>query len=183
MGTRRLTTPIDKATVAKLKAGDQVLISGDIYTARDAAHKKMASLLSSKKKLPFNIKGAVIYYVGPTPSRPGNPIGSAGPTTSGRMDPYTPRLISLGLKGIIGKGKRSPEVIAALKKYKAVYLAACGGAAALLAGKVLEKKLIAFPELEPESIYRLTVQDFPAVVVNDVKGKDLYEKQNRKTRE
>ncbi|AUG58299.1 MAG TPA: Fe-S-containing hydro-lyase [Ruminiclostridium sp.] len=170
-----IETPLTIEKAKKLKAGDIVSISGIIYTARDAAHKKMIALLGEGKELPFDIENQVIYYVGPCPARPGEVIGSAGPTTSGRMDAYTPELIKLGLKGMIGKGLRSKEVIDAMKKYGAVYFGAIGGAAALIALRIVKEEIIAFPELGAEAIRKLTVKDFPAVVVIDSEGNDLYE--------
>lgn len=170
-----IETPLTIEKAKKLKAGDVVSISGIIYTARDAAHKKMIALLGEGKELPFDIENQVIYYVGPCPARPGEVIGSAGPTTSGRMDAYTPELIKLGLKGMIGKGLRSKEVIDAMKKYGAVYFGAIGGAAALIALRIVKEEIIAFPELGAEAIRKLTVKDFPAVVVIDSEGNDLYE--------
>lgn len=170
-----IETPLTIEKAKKLKAGDTVSISGIIYTARDAAHKKMIALLGEGKELPFDIENQVIYYVGPCPARPGEVIGSAGPTTSGRMDAYTPELIKLGLKGMIGKGLRSKEVIDAMKKYGAVYFGAIGGAAALIALRIVKEEIIAFPELGAEAIRKLTVKDFPAVVVIDSEGNDLYE--------
>lgn len=170
-----IETPLTIEKAKKLKAGDIVSISGIIYTARDAAHKKMIALLGEGKELPFDIENQVIYYVGPCPARPGEVIGSAGPTTSGRMDAYTPELIKLGLKGMIGKGLRSKEVIDAMKRYGAVYFGAIGGAAALIALRIVKEEIIAFPELGAEAIRKLTVKDFPAVVVIDSEGNDLYE--------
>lgn len=159
----------------KLTIGQQVLISGKIYTARDAAHKKLVDLLKEGKPLPIDIKGQIIYYVGPSPAKPGQVIGSAGPTTSGRMDAYAPMLMAEGLKGMIGKGSRTKEVIEAMQKYKAVYFAAVGGAAALIAKKITSSKVVAYPELGPEAIHELTVEDLPVIVVNDIYGRDLYQ--------
>lgn len=170
----RITPPLTDADVERLKAGDKVLITGVLYTARDAAHKRLIELLDNGGVLPFDIKGALIYYVGPTPAKPGQVIGSAGPTTSGRMDAYTPRLLSLGLKGTIGKGLRSKEVIEAMKKYKAVYFAAVGGAAALISKRIKKSEVIAYEDLGTEAVRRLEVVDFPAIVVNDAKGGDLF---------
>ncbi len=170
----KITPPLSDADVDKLKAGDKVLITGILYTARDAAHKRLFELLERGEKLPFDVKGQLIYYVGPTPAKPGQVIGSAGPTTSGRMDAYTPRLLELGLKGTIGKGQRSQEVIEAMKKNKAVYLAAVGGAAALIAKSIKKAEVIAYEDLGPEAIRRLEVVDFPAIVVNDINGNDLF---------
>ena len=174
MAEVKLTTPLTDKDVESLNIGDKVLITGSILTGRDAAHKQLLELLDAGKALPIDLKGQIIYYVGPSPARPGNPVGSAGPTTSGRMDPYTPKLLALGLKGMIGKGSRSAEVIEACKKYKAVYLAAVGGAAALIARSIKKAEVVAYPELGPEAIRRLEVEDFPAVVVNDTRGNDLY---------
>jgi len=170
----KITSPLTDKDVEKLKAGDKVLITGVFYTARDAAHKRLIELLEGGKKLPFDIKGQLIYYVGPTPAKPGRIIGSAGPTTSGRMDAYTPRLLELGLKGTIGKGQRSQEVIEAMQKNKGVYLAAVGGAAALIAKTIKKAEIIAYEDLGPEAIRRLEVKDFPAIVINDIYGNDLF---------
>ncbi|MCX5884806.1 MAG: Fe-S-containing hydro-lyase [Proteobacteria bacterium] len=170
----KLKTPLDDQSVERLKSGDRVLLSGYVYSARDAAHKRLTDLLDKGEQLPFDIKGQVIYFVGPTPARPGRPIGSAGPTTSSRMDKYSPRLIAQGLKGMIGKGFRSAEVIEAMKKYKAVYFAAVGGAGALLALRIKESKIVAYEDLGPEAIRRLTLDNFPVIVVNDCRGNDLY---------
>lgn len=165
---------VDK-DVEDLEIGQKVLINGVIYTGRDSAHKRLVELLKQGKELPFDLKGQFIYYVGPSPAKPGQVIGSAGPTTAGRMDAYASKLIALGLKGMIGKGKRSPEVIEAMKKYKAVYFAAVGGAAALITKSIKECTVLAYPELGAEAIHRLVVENFPAIVVNDTKGRDLYE--------
>ena len=170
----KITTPLDTETLCKLKTGDKVLISGTIYTARDAAHKKMIDMLKQGKELPFDINGQIIYYVGPTPPKPGKIIGSAGPTTSTRMDAYTPELLALGLKGMIGKGLRSQAVKDAISKYKGIYLSSVGGAAAIISKSIVSAKLIAFEDLGPEAIRELVVKDFPAVVVNDCYGGDLY---------
>ena len=170
----RLTPPLADEDVERLKVGDKVLISGTIYTGRDAAHKRLIDLLDKGEELPFDVKGQIIYYVGPTPAKPGAVIGSAGPTTSGRMDAFAPRLMELGLKATIGKGQRSDEVKEAMKKHKAVYLAAVGGAAALIAGAVKKAEVIAYDDLGPEAIRRLEVEDFPAIVVNDAHGGDLF---------
>ena len=174
MSAIRITTPIDESVVENLKAGDLVLISGVIYTARDAAHKRMVEALERGEELPFDLKGQVIYYAGPAPARPGKPIGSVGPTTSYRMDPYAPKLLEAGLKGMIGKGSRSREVIEAIKKFKGVYFGAVGGAAAYLARCVKSAEIIAYEDLGPEAVRRLVVEDFPAFVINDIHGNDLY---------
>jgi len=175
MAEYKLKTPLSDEDVSKLKSGDIVYLSGVMYTARDAAHKRLVDLLLSGEELPFDVKGTVIYYVGPTPPKPGNPIGSAGPTTSYRMDPYAPILIEHGLKGMIGKGKRNEAVKEACKKHKAVYFGATGGAAALIAKAIKKAEVIAYPELGPEAVRRIEVEDFPVVVVNDTYGNDLYE--------
>jgi fumarate hydratase subunit beta len=178
----RLTTPLSEADVEKLGAGDRVLISGAIYTGRDAAHKRLIDLLKEGKNLPFDLQGQIIYYVGPTPAKPGQAFGSAGPTTSYRMDAYAPSLIERGLKGMIGKGMRSDNVKEAMKKYKAVYFAATGGAGALLGKKVKKAELVAYEDLGTEAIRKLEVEDFPVIVVNDVRGNDLYIEGERKYR-
>ncbi|GAB6157497.1 Fe-S-containing hydro-lyase [Desulfotomaculum varum] len=175
MNCVRLTTPLSDAAVANLRIGQQVLINGVIYTGRDAAHKRLVELLEQGKELPVDLRGQIIYYVGPSPAPPGKVIGSAGPTTAGRMDAYAPRLIELGLKGMIGKGARSETVKEAMQKYQAVYFAAVGGAAALIARCIKQAEVVAYPDLGPEAIYKLTVQDFPAIVVNDAYGGDLYQ--------
>ncbi|MBI4301001.1 MAG: Fe-S-containing hydro-lyase [Chloroflexi bacterium] len=171
----KITTPLTNEVVTSLQAGDQVTITGVIYTARDAAHKRMVEALERVEELPFDIRGQIIYYVGPSPAQPGQVIGSAGPTTSGRMDVYTPLLLAQGLRGMIGKGQRSSAVKEALKEYKAVYLAAIGGAGALIAKAIKKADLVAYPELGPEAILRLEVKDFPATVINDCHGGDLYQ--------
>ncbi|UCH08952.1 MAG: Fe-S-containing hydro-lyase [Deltaproteobacteria bacterium] len=170
----RLTTPLSTQDVEKLNIGDKVLLSGVLYTGRDAAHKRLFDLIADGKELPVDIQGQVIYYVGPTPAKPGKPIGSAGPTTSYRMDSFAPKLIELGLKGMIGKGNRSQAVMDAMKQYKAVYFGATGGAGALIAKRIKKAEIIAYPDLGPEAIRRLEVEDFPVTVVNDTKGNDLY---------
>jgi fumarate hydratase subunit beta len=169
-----LEAPFDDEKIKMLKAGDTVSINGIIYTARDAAHKKMISLINEGKPLPFDIRNQIIYYVGPCPARPGEVIGSAGPTTSSRMDAYAPKLIELGLKGMIGKGLRSKAVVDAMKMHNAVYLGAIGGAGALIARSIVAQEVIAFPELGTEAIRKLTVKDFPAIVIIDSNGDDLY---------
>jgi len=171
----KLTTPLSDKDVEKLKIGDKVLLNGVIYTGRDAAHKRLVEALEKGEKLPFNPQGQVIYYVGPAPARPGKVIGPAGPTTSYRMDPYAPLLMEAGIKGMIGKGSRSDVVKEAMKKYKAVYFAAIGGAAALLSEQIKKAEVIAYEDLGTEAVRRLEVEDFPVIVVNDVKGGDLYE--------
>jgi len=176
----RLKTPLSNSDVEKLKAGDKVLLNGVIYTGRDAAHKRLFDLLQGGKPLPIDLKGQVIYYVGPAPAKPGQAIGSAGPTTSGRMDAYSPKLMETGLKGMIGKGMRRKEVVEAMKKHKAVYFAATGGAGALLAKAIKKAQVVAYEDLGPEAINRLEVEDFPVIVVNDTKGNDLYEEGMRK---
>ena len=169
-----LETPLNDFTVEKLKTGDKVRISGILYTARDAAHKRLIEMIESGKDLPFDLKGQLLYYVGPTPAKAGQAIGSAGPTTSYRMDTYAPALIKMGLKGTIGKGSRSKEVIEAMKMYKAVYFAAVGGAAALIAKTIKKVEIIAFEDLGTEAIRKMEVENFPAIVVNDTNGDDLY---------
>ena len=169
-----IKTPLGDDDVSKLKIGDKVLISGVIYTARDAAHKRLIALIDEGKELPFNVQNQILYYVGPSPARPGMPIGSCGPTTSCRMDVYTPKLLERGLKATIGKGNRSELVIEAMKRYKSVYFAATGGAAALLSGAVKKVDVIAYEDLGAEAIMRFKVSDFPVVVANDIYGNDLY---------
>jgi len=171
----RITTPLTNDVIKSLKAGDSVLLTGYVYTARDAAHKRLVELIKEGKELPFDIKGQIIYYVGPTPAKEGQPIGSAGPTTSYRMDPYTPLLLEKGLKGMIGKGKRSKEVIDSIKKNSCIYFAAIGGAAALTAKCVKSSELIAYEDLGAEAIRRLYVEDLPLVVVVDSNGNNYYE--------
>lgn len=173
--TLKLTPPLTDADLLPLKIGDKVLVSGIIYTARDAAHKRLVDLLAAGQKLPVDFKGQILYYVGPSPAAPGRVIGAAGPTTSYRMDSFTPTMLQLGLKAMIGKGKRSPEVIAALKQYKAVYLGATGGAGALISQCIKKAEVVAFPELGPEAVRRLEVEDLPTIVINDCQGGDLYE--------
>lgn len=175
MTAKTIRAPLTDEDVLQLRAGDNVLISGVVYTGRDAAHKKLVELLEAGLPLPVDLRGQMIYYVGPTPAKPGKVIGSAGPTTSGRMDAYTPALLEQGLKACIGKGSRSQAVRDALMRNKGVYLAATGGAAALLAKTVSKAEVVAYPELGAEAIYRLEVTDFPATVVNDAYGGDVYE--------
>ena len=175
MGEIRISTPLSDDTVAQLKSGDNLLINGIIYTGRDAAHKRLVDLIEKGESLPFDITGQIIYFVGPTPSRPGRPVGSAGPTTSSRMDIYTPRLLAAGIKAMIGKGNRSPAVKESIKKYKAVYFATIGGAGALLHKCIKQVEVIAYEDLGTEAILRLKVENFPAIVVNDIYGEDLFE--------
>lgn len=170
-----ITTPLTEDIISSLNAGDIVEITGYIYTARDAAHKRLIELIKNNQPLPFDIEGAVIYYVGPTPPKPGMVIGSAGPTTGSRLDPYTPQLLEKGLKGMIGKGGRSAGVKDAIKRYKAVYFIATGGAAALLSMHIKSSEIIAYEDLGPEAISKLYVQDFPVIVANDINGRDILE--------
>lgn len=172
---REIHAPIDKDTAKQLKAGDMVYISGTIFTARDAAHKRMAETLASGGKLPIELEGNAIYYMGPSPAREGRPIGSAGPTTSSRMDKYAPKLLDLGLGGMIGKGKRSQAVVDAIKRNGSVYLAAIGGAGALLSKSITESEVVAYDDLGTEAIRKLKVERFPAIVVIDSEGNNLYE--------
>jgi fumarate hydratase subunit beta len=172
---KNVTLPLTEKTIASLKAGDSLLLSGVMFAARDAAHKRMVAALEQGISLPFDVKGQTLYYVGPTPAPPGRVIGSAGPTTSSRMDVYTPRLLAAGLKGMIGKGPRSPEVKEAMKHYGAVYMAAIGGAGALLSKCIIKSEVIAYEDLGPEAVLRLEVKDFPVTVINDIRGRDLYE--------
>ena len=174
MAEIKLKTPLTDQDVEKLKIGDKVLLTGVIYTGRDAAHKRLFDLIQAGKELPVDIRGQVIYYVGPAPAKPGKPIGSAGPTTSYRMDAFAPKLMELGLKGMIGKGNRGANVVEAMKKHKAIYFGATGGAGALLARSIKKAETIAYEDLGPEAIQRLEVEDFPVVVINDTKGNDLY---------
>jgi len=167
--------PLHAGVIERLRAGDQVLISGTVYVARDAVHKRLIEALDRGEEFPFEMEGQTIYYMGPSPPRPGRVIGSAGPTTSGRMDAYAPRLMEVGLKGMIGKGARSQEVKDAMRRYKAVYFAAIGGAGALIAKSIKKAEVIAYDDLGAEALRRLEVEDFPATVINDVYGGDLYE--------
>jgi fumarate hydratase subunit beta len=175
MAATKITAPLTDAVVRSLRAGDEVEIAGVIYQARDAAHKRLVALIEAGEPLPFDLHGAVVYYMGPSPAKPGKLIGSAGPTTSGRMDAYAPLLMRHGLKGMIGKGLRTLEVKQAMVDTTAVYFAATGGAGALLAQRIVANEVIAYPELGAEAIARLEVKDFPAIVVNDCHGADLYE--------
>jgi fumarate hydratase subunit beta len=173
-GRKRIRAPLSDDDVQQLEAGDVVLVSGVIYAARDAAHKRLLEMLDAGEELPFDPTGQIVYYVGPTPERPGNVIGSAGPTTASRMDRYTPRMLELGLKGIIGKGGRGPAVRDALKERTAVYMAALGGGGALAALQIRSQEVIAFAELGPEAIREMEVEDLPVWVVNDCQGRDFY---------
>ena len=172
---KKITAPPTTETAKDLRAGDSVLISGTIYTGRDLAHKRLTDALKAGEKLPFDLAGAVIYYVGPSPAKPGQVIGSAGPTTSYRMDAYSPLLMEKGLRGMIGKGNRTQPVLDAMKKHGAIYFAAVGGAAALIARTIKAAKVIAYDDLGPEAVRELKVEDFPAIVINDMLGGDLYE--------
>jgi len=174
MEIKKIEAPLSDEAVLSLKAGDNVLINGVIYTARDAAHKKLVELMDRGEDLPIDLAGQIIYYVGPTPARPGQVIGSAGPTTSGRMDAYTPKMLQQGMKACIGKGLRNQAVREALQDNKGLYLAAVGGAGALLSKKIKKCEVVAYPELGAEAIHRLEVEDFPVTVVNDAYGGDLY---------
>jgi fumarate hydratase subunit beta len=180
MSTKKITAPFNEGMVAGLKAGDRVLISGTVYTARDAAHKRMIEQLEKGKNLPFDIMGQVIYYVGPTPTKPGQITGSAGPTTSGRMDTYTPSLLDIGLKGMIGKGYRDKEVKDSIVKNKAIYFGAIGGSGALIARTIKAVEIVAYEDLGTEAIRKMVIEDFPAVVINDIYGNDWYEQGKEK---
>ncbi len=177
---KKLETPLKEKDLVELEAGEAVELSGVVYTARDAAHERLIDLLEKGEELPINAEGGVIYYVGPAPAKPGYVIGPAGPTTSGRMDPYTPPLLEAGLKGMIGKGSRSPEIREELKKHNAVYFGAVGGAAALISSSIKASEVIAYEDLGTEAIRRLEVKDFPLMVVNDTQGRDLYEQGREK---
>lgn len=172
---KKIRAPFTDELARSLRAGDSVRISGTILAARDAAHKRLVECLDQGQKLPVNLTGQVVYYVGPSPARPGEVIGSAGPTTAGRMDAYTPRLIAQGLKGMIGKGYRKPEVVAAMKEFGVPYMAAVGGAGALIARSIKKYTVLAWPELGPEALAAMEVEDFPAIVVIDCLGNDYYE--------
>jgi fumarate hydratase subunit beta len=172
---RRLTTPLVDTDIESLHAGDRVCLSGVLLTGRDAAHKRLIELIDDGQQIPIDVRGQVMYYVGPSPPRPGMVIGSAGPTTSGRMDSYAPKLMALGLKGMIGKGSRSQPVRDALKQRKCVYFGAVGGAGALLAKHIKSAEILAYEDLGAEAIRRLVVEDFPVIVIDDVHGNDLYE--------
>jgi fumarate hydratase subunit beta len=171
---KKIALPLTEKTIEGLRAGDNILLTGMLYVARDAAHHRLIETMDRGEALPFDIEGQTIYYMGPSPAPPGRVIGSAGPTTSTRMDIYTPRLLAAGLKGMIGKGVRSREVKDALKKYTAVYMAAAGGAGALISKTIVKSEVIAYPELGPEAVLRLEIKDFPATVINDIYGGDLY---------
>jgi len=171
----KIITPLNDEKIVNLKAGDFINITGNIYAARDAAHKRFFELIEKGKKLPIDLKGQIIFYAGPTPTKPGHSCGSVGPTTSYRMDPYTPELLERGLKGIIGKGLRSKEVMKSIKKNKAIYFAAVGGAAALIAKSIKKSEIIAYEDLGAEAVFRFYVEDFPAIVVVDSAGNNLYE--------
>jgi len=171
----RLKLPLTTEVVEKLRAGDKVILSGVLYTARDSAHKRLVEALDKGEKLPIDITGQTIYYMGPAPAKPGQVIGSAGPTTSGRMDAYAPRLMAVGLKGMLGKGSRTQAVKDAMKKYKAVYFVATGGAGALIAQRIKKAQVVAYDDLGAEAIHKLEVEDLPVIVVNDAYGGDLYE--------
>jgi len=179
---KRIDLPLTDETVSGLRAGDSLLLNGVIYVARDAAHKRMVEALDEGKPLPIDVKGQTVYFMGPSPARPGRPIGSAGPTTSGRMDAYSPRLMEQGLKGMIGKGLRSKEVIDAMKRYRAVYMGAIGGAGAIISSSIRKSEVVAYGDLGAEALLRLEVHDFPVTVINDIYGGDLYEEGKRKYR-
>lgn len=172
---RRIQAPLTNEVIASLNAGDMVLLSGEVYTARDVAHRRLYEALEKGEKLPIDLAAAIIFYAAPSPTPPGKVIGSIGPTTSYRMDFFTPKLIENGLKGMIGKGNRSPEVVAAIKKYGAVYFGAIGGIAALTAQCAKKVELVAYEDLGPEAIRKITMENMPLIVVNDVRGNDLYE--------
>ena len=175
MANVKITAPMSQEVARSLKAGDSCLISGVIYTARDAAHKRLCELVAAGKELPFPVKDSIIYFVGPTPAKPGQAIGSAGPTTSYRMDAYSPTMIACGQTGMIGKGKRGPEVVAAMKEHGAVYFGAIGGCGALLSKCIKKAEVVAYEDLGAEAIRRLEVEDFPAIVIIDSEGNNLYE--------
>ena len=175
MATYTLTTPLSSEDTKMLKAGDTVFLNGTIFTARDAAHKRLVELIEKGEELPFDLEGSVIYFVGPTPPKPGDPIGSAGPTTSYRMDSYSPTLLKHGSKGMIGKGKRNQAVKDACVAYDGIYFGATGGAGALLGKQIKSAEVIAYPELGPEAVRKLEVVNFPVTVINDTYGNDLYQ--------
>lgn len=175
MSTIHLTLPLDEKTARSLRAGDAVSLSGAIYTGRDAAHKRLIELIDKGEPLPIPLDGETIYYVGPAPASPGHAVGSAGPTTSYRMDPYTPKLLALGLRGMIGKGLRGPAVVEAMKEHGAVYFGAVGGSAVLISRSIIKSEVVAYEDLGPEAIHRFHIKDFPAVVAIDAQGNNLYE--------
>lgn len=174
MDYKILTPPLSDSDIENLKAGDRVLITGDMYTGRDAAHKKMVDLINKGEKMPFDPTGQIIYFVGPAPAKPGQVMNSAGPTTSGRMNKFSPTVIAAGLKGMVGKGEMGAEVVEAMKKHKAVYMAATGGAGALIADKITAAEIVAWEELGPEAVRRLTVKEFPAIVAQDCHGGNIF---------
>jgi fumarate hydratase subunit beta len=174
MGEISVNTPLSDEVLERLRSGDNLLINGIIYTGRDAAHKRLVDLIEKGEPLPLDVQGQIIYFVGPTPARPGRPVGSAGPTTSYRMDAYSPKLIEKGLKGMIGKGARSQEVIEAMRKHKCVYLTAVGGAGALISKCIKSSEVIVYEDLGPEAIRKMEVENMPVIVVNDIMGNDLY---------
>jgi fumarate hydratase subunit beta len=182
LAEHRISAPLSDAAVACLRAGDSVLVTGTLLAARDEAHRKLAELIREGRELPVVLNGRIIYYVGPTPARPGRAVGSAGPTSSYRMDPYTPALLERGVKATIGKGQRGPEVRKAMLERGAVYLAAVGGAGALLSRRIVGAKVVAWPELGPEALLELEVQDFPCIVIDDIHGGDLYEEGRKRFR-
>lgn len=175
MAVKHVTLPLTEAAVNSLHSGDEVLLSGHLYVARDAAHKRMVAALDAGQPLPFDVKGQTVYYMGPSPAPPGRVIGAAGPTTASRMDAYAPRLIAAGLKGMIGKGARSAAVREAIREHGAAYLGATGGAGALLSKSIIKSEVIAYADLGPEAILKIEVKDFPVTVINDSYGGDLYE--------
>ena len=173
---KRITPPLTDEVVKDLKIGEKVLITGVIYSARDAAHKRIVDMMADNEELPFDLKGAVIYFMGPAPAKPGQPIGSAGPTTSYRMDAYSPTLVAAGLKGMVGKGARSDEVVESMKEHCAVYFAATGGAGALISKSIKKAEVVAFDDLGAEAVRRLEVEDFPCTVAQDCYGDNMYQK-------
>jgi fumarate hydratase subunit beta len=174
--TKSIQTPLDDQVCRRLRAGDRVLLSGEVFTGRDVAHRRLYEAILRCEKLPIELRGETLFYAAPTPASPGRIIGSIGPTTSSRMDPYTPKLLEMGLKGMIGKGKRSAAVVEAIRKHGAVYFGAIGGVAALMAQCVRRVEVAAYEELGPEAVLRLTIENLPLVVINDMRGGDLYEK-------
>jgi fumarate hydratase subunit beta len=180
---KQLKTPLTRKQIESLKAGDWILLSGEIYTARDQVHRRLFDLINKRRKLPIKLKGEIIYYTGPTPAKQGRVIGSAGPTTSSRMDKYTPKLLELGLAATIGKGERSQAVKDAVKLYRGVYLASVGGAGAYLSERITKAKVVAWPELGAEAVYRLTIRDFPCLVAYDSQGRDYFESSRKKFQE